>query len=174
MEGWVLPHSNLNHIPAVVDHMQRLAPGSILDIGVGAGWYSTIFRGILEPQPSIIGIEAIPEYVDRFGLNCLYDELHINDVRICSDELLNSCDVVFMGDVIEHLTLEDGYELLARIQKPIVLDTPDHFFENPADLPWSETHRSLWTKSELKATGRLVRFTRAHVGHVVTLRAAGT
>jgi len=167
-----MPISNTVLIPYVVSHMGAVSPlpRSILDIGPGAGWYACLFRGLFETRPWMSCVEAIPEYVAMFNLRGVYDEVHVNDVMLADDELLNSCDAVFMGDVIEHLTLLDGHLLLGRIRKPVIIATPVEFFHNGPGLPWSETHRSLWTEKEFAATGRVQRHDTIHGGHVVTLR----
>lgn len=69
---------------------------------------------------------------------------------------LGSFDVVLMVDVLEHLTHEDGAELLARIPGRVVICTPRDYFQNPeaADYP-TENHRSLWNSREIAAIREL-------------------
>ncbi len=164
-----MPSSALVVAPTVIAHMHAINPGSVLDIGAGYGKYGVLFREYLDQHPRVVAIEAWQPYVHAHRLHGIYDDVHVLDVMTASDQLLNSCDAAYLGDVIEHLTKDDGLALLERIRCPIVINTPVHFFDNPDGLPWTETHRSHWTRDDLKATGRLGRFDVVHSGIVATL-----
>ena len=167
-----MPTSALIVSPTVIAHMHALDPGSVLDIGAGYGKYGVLFREYLDQHPRVVAIEAWQPYVAAHRLHGIYDEVHCIDATQASDELLNSCDAVYLGDVIEHFGKDDGLALLARIRCPIVINTPVEFFHNPAGLPWTETHRSHWTRRDFENTGRLARYDEVHGGIVATLAAA--
>lgn len=164
-----MPSSSLVIAPEVIAHMAALRPTSILDVGPGFGKYGVLFREYLDTHPHMVALEAWEPYVIEFRLRGIYDEVFIGDVRYASLALLNYCDAVYMGDVIEHLDKSEGMELLSRIEKPIVICTPEHFFDNPEGLPWTETHRSHWTLDDFHTTGRVVREVIVAGGIVVTL-----
>lgn len=167
-----MPTSALVVAPTVIAHMADLHPNSILDIGAGFGKYGVLFREYLPEHPRVVAIEGWEPYVEDHRLRGIYDEVHVLDAMMAGDDLLNSCDAVYMGDVIEHLTKQDGLDLLARIHKPVVINTPEHFFHNPTGLPWTETHRSHWTRQDFKDTGRTTRLDVVYAGLVVTLAPA--
>lgn len=164
-----MPTSSLHVIPHTIHHMYQLDPGSVLDIGAGYGKYGVLFRECLAKHPRVVAIEAWEPYVEPHRLRGIYDEVHVTDVMLASDELLNSCDAVYMGDVIEHLAKPDAFALLDRIRCPIVINTPEHFFHNGDGLPWTETHRSHWTLNDFHSTGRVLRETVDIGGLIVTL-----
>jgi 2-polyprenyl-3-methyl-5-hydroxy-6-metoxy-1,4-benzoquinol methylase len=163
-----MPSSNLALAPVTLNHLWDLKPRSVLDIGPGHGKFSVLIREYIDPTIRMIAIEAIPDYVDQFGLDCLYDQIHVTDVMLAPDDALNSCDAVLMADVIEHLTMEDAEKLLLRIHRPVVISTPEHFFHNPQTY-WSEVHRSHWKDADFQRVGKVVRHDKLLGGHVVTL-----
>jgi SAM-dependent methyltransferase len=163
-----VPSSSLVVAPLVLNHLWTLKPKSILDIGPGHGKYAVLCREYIDWEMWMVGVEAIEEYVTQFRLNDLYDELHLGDVMLVPDEVLNSCDAVLMADVIEHLTKQDAMSLLERIDAPVVICTPEHFFQNPK-THWSEVHRSHWTRADFDSTNRVSRYETLQGGIVVTL-----
>lgn len=165
-----MPTSALVVAPTVITHMHAINPGSVLDIGAGYGKYGVLFREYLDRHPRVVAIEAWQPYVDAHRLHGIYDEVHVTDVMDAGDDLLNSCDAAYLGDVIEHLTKDDGLAILERIRCAVVINTPLHFFHNPDGLPWTETHRSHWTRADFENTGRLAKYDEPHGGIVATLR----
>lgn len=163
-----MPSSSLVIAPVTINHLWKLQPSSVLDIGPGHGKFSVLIREYIDPSIRMVAIEAIEDYVRDFKLETLYDEVHVTDVMLAPSELLNSCDVVLMADIIEHLTKDDGRLLLSRIKVPVVISTPEHFFANPPSH-WSEVHRSHWKTSDFGECGEVVRHNVRHGGHVVTL-----
>jgi hypothetical protein len=164
-----MPSSALAVVPTVLNHMVALNPASILDIGAGFGKYGVLFREYCPKHPMMVGVEAWEPYVVDHRLRGIYDVLMIRDVLEMSESDLNWTEAVFMGDVIEHLDKDAAVDLLARIHKPIVINTPEHFFHNGDNLPWTETHRSHWTLDDFRATGRVAREETVFAGLVVTL-----
>lgn len=101
-------------------------------------------------------VEAWPAYVTP-RLRCLYDEVFEADVMTFTQEELAAYDLVWMCDVIEHVTHEDGESLLERIRGSVVICTPRDLFENEREVAagiWTESHRSLWTVEEFEAMPR--------------------
>lgn len=75
-----------------------------------------------------------------------YDEIVWSDVR--EYELPPETEAVFMFEVIEHLTKEDGWKLLNRISHVpfVLLSTPEIFFT--AFTSMFDGHISLWKPEE--------------------------
>lgn len=86
----------------------------VLDVGVGAGTYSRLFRPVL-PDAQWIGIEAWEPYVQRFDLEAKYDRIVVGDVRRLDLAELGCFDLCFCGDVIEHMAAEEAGRLARRL-----------------------------------------------------------
>jgi hypothetical protein len=166
-----MPTSAFTHIPLVCHLVSELQPESILDVGVGFGKWGHLFREIVEISRSssdpqryhranwkgrLDGIEGFEPYVTEMH-RFLYDKIHIGDmVQIMKG--LPQYDVIFMGDVIEHVAKPVGLdflrEALGHAKKAVIVTTPAYEIEqhdvcgNPL-----EDHRSLWAASDFRAIG---------------------
>lgn len=139
----------VNTVPKVGKHLR------VLDVGPGWGKYAVLLREYVDPEISVVGLEAWNPYIRKHRLDRLYDPILQGDVCDQTSEYLASFDVVMMVDVIEHIDKEAGTELLARMPTWLVVSTPRDFFHNPAGLPPTEKHRSHWTIEDFEETGRL-------------------
>ena len=170
-----MPSSRPIPIPYVVDILRQIKPTSILDVGVGFGKYGHIFREYTDIvaaeketrrydrenwQCQIDGIEVFAKYLTSMH-EYLYNQIHIGDaITVISNMNTASYDLVWMGDVIEHLTKERGLELIAeamRISRHCVaLSTPSRFVEQSALLGNEhERHLSFWNSSDLHSFGKV-------------------
>jgi hypothetical protein len=163
-----MPSSRPNTIPTVIHVLRQLKPRSILDVGVGFGKWGHLFReytDILEAerdparyerrhwQVRIDGIEGFADYLTEMH-RYLYNELHVGDARELLPTLGNY-DLIFLGDIIEHLDKADGRRLLRlaleRANKAVMVSTPKHETGQGAlcanDL---ERHRSLWSARDFR------------------------
>jgi len=120
---------------------------SILDVGAGEGTY----RKLLGGKYHWIALEVWKEYVDRFKLEDMYNEVIIGDIR---DTVVPTTDCVILGDVIEHVDKEDGktiLEVASSVCKHVVVSIPLGKYEQGAieDNPYEE-HKATWTMKEMK------------------------
>ena len=161
-----MPSSRPNAVPVVIHLIKQLQPASILDVGVGFGKWGHLFReytDILasESDPAryrrenwqvrIDGIEGFPDYITDMH-RYLYNDIIIGDVRECVTNL-DTYDVVFLGDIIEHLPKQEGMQLLRSLlektQKAVIVSTPKYDTAQGAlchnEL---ERHRSLWSAED--------------------------
>lgn len=129
--------------PIIMDIIRRRKPASILDIGVGTGYYGEMIRRDL-PDVKLHGFEPFVEYYnDRW--KC-YDLIHNLDVRTA--ELgLDGFDLYLMIDVIEHMSKEEGMALLERLPGPVLVSTPWHYEQGPDENPL-QAHVSEWTLAD--------------------------
>lgn len=144
-----MPSSNLALAPELVALVAELRPRTVVDVGPGNGKYGVLCREYCGHLRRLIAIEGEPRYLTAFPwLEAIYDEVIVIDAIAAPDRVFTAADVVIMADVIEHLTLDDGAALLRRINRPVVVSTPEVFFQNPeADAGYeTERHRSLWTR----------------------------
>ena len=163
-----MPSSRPNTIPTVIHLVRQLQPRSILDVGVGFGKWGHLFReytDILEAEHDparyrrenwrvrIDGIEGFPDYLTEMH-RYLYNEIHPGDARALI-RTLPVYDLIFMGDVLEHMTKSDGRQFLsdalAHASKAVLVTTPKYETEQ-ADLCGNdlEQHRSLWSVRDFR------------------------
>ena len=163
-----MPSSRPNTIPTVIHLIRQLRPNSILDVGVGFGKWGHLFREYTdiiaaERDPSryerknwqvqIDGIEGHAAYLTEMH-RFLYNEVHVGDACLLMPRLPRY-DVVFMGDIIEHLEKETGQQLLRdafdKADKAVIVSTPKQDTGQEAlcgnEL---ERHRSLWKAKDFQ------------------------
>ena len=163
-----MPSSRYAHIPMILDIVRELDPSSILDVGIGFGKWGHLFREYTDIASSaadperysrvnwrvnIDGIEGYPPYITEMH-RFIYNEIHVGDMcRVITDVPLY--DVVFLGDVLEHVEKHTGQTLVAQCiqhaRKAVIITTPAKETSQGAlcgnEL---EVHRSLWAKEELR------------------------
>ncbi len=163
-----MPSSRPNTIPTVIHLVRQIKPHSILDVGVGFGKWGHLFReytDIVEAerdparykrenwQVKIDGIEGHAAYLTEMH-RYLYHQIHIgNACEII--KALPPYDLIFVGDMIEHLEkdagtqfLRDAYEICA---KAVIVSTP-RYETAQSDLCGNELerHRSLWSARDFR------------------------
>lgn len=82
----------------------------ILDVGPGQGTYSDLLR---DCGYRIDAVEVWAPYVDQFNLRAKYDNVYIASVM---DFDWEKYDFIILGDVLEHLSVEDAQSLIDRMQ----------------------------------------------------------
>lgn len=95
-----------------VSHLEGI--NKILDIGCGAGTYPILFKektGILQ-NSKWWGVEAWEPYIKEFSLVTMYDTLINQDARLLNWSELPNFDLIFCGDVLEHMTKEESQTLI--------------------------------------------------------------
>ena len=132
--------SNPENRDWILQKVLEIQPKSIIDVGAGAGTYSTLLRKHL-PDTQFIAIEIYGKNIEQYKLEDIYDEVIYADVR-----LLNSfaADLVIFGDVLEHMSQVEAINVwdVARhsakwgiISIPIV-----HYAQGEVDGNIHETH----------------------------------
>jgi len=84
---------------------------SILDAGAGCGTYSHLLKNEF---PSMDGVEIFEEYAKMFDLKSKYNNLYFADINIFD---IDDYEYIILGDIIEHLSVEQAQKLLGKIQK---------------------------------------------------------
>lgn len=93
----------------------------ILDVGPGAGSYAQLL-----PEYKMDAIEIYEPYVSMFQLKNIYKNVYIGDVREFD---LSNYDYIILGDVLEHLSVEDALILLDKISNKKYLVAVPYLFE---------------------------------------------
>jgi len=149
-----MPTSRPNHIGYLATQVLEIQPKSILDIGIGFGSKGMLFREMTDIwngryeawETRIDGIEIFEKYITELQEK-IYTNIYIGNVLDIIDTLPNY-DFIYMGDVIEHLTKEDGLELLEKLRskaKVVIIATP-LLVSNQGAINGNknETHLSQW------------------------------
>jgi hypothetical protein len=150
--------SDSNQIPTILKIVSEAKPQSILDLGIGWGRYGVLFRLSLEadyPEISdrsqwrirIDGVEGFTPYVGAIQ-RAVYNEIFLSPFGEIAPSLGNY-DVIFMGDVIEHIEKHEGRalmnRLLAKANTRLIVATPNGPYEQGALLGNEfKRHRSSW------------------------------
>lgn len=127
---------------------------SILDIGPGQGTYHMIMSQLV-PRAKWTGIEIFEPYIDYFKLRKRYQKIITGDIRTFNP--IESYDIVFAGDVLEHMTKEEAVSVVDKftpmcsyfiISIPIVKWVQGPFDGNP----WEEHVKDDWSHDEVMST----------------------
>jgi hypothetical protein len=139
----------------MLDHLDRLRPSSILEIGPGYGKWGFLSRemldwsdGRLSRDTWVTRIDAIEAYPYETPLyDWVYDEVRITDaVDVVGD--IRDYDLVLMSDVIEHIekgTARDMLRSFVASNRNVLVSTPIDFFEQEVAENPHEDHVSHWT-----------------------------
>lgn len=152
-----MPSSYAENVPAVVALMRAALqvvghPPAVLDVGPGMGKYGVLAREHLNPA-LLDALEVWEDYRSRFPwTGLLYDHLLVGDMR--SFRSWAAYDLVLLIDVIEHVPLQEGIEVLHRIADAgamALVSTPRHYPQGPELGNPHEAHLSEWTASSFAA-----------------------
>lgn len=90
-------------------------PDSIEILDVGTSWGK--YRELFPEYPNIDGIEVWPDTVNRESLETRYRKLLNMDVSDYITIYTNYYDIVILGDVLEHMTVENAQLVLSHFYK---------------------------------------------------------
>jgi predicted TPR repeat methyltransferase len=144
----------------------KLSIHRILDLGAGSGTYSKLLsKSNLREGIELVGVEVWKPYISEFKLEELYDTLIAEDVRKIDWKSLGNFDVVFAGDILEHMTKEEAVLLVSNLLEtsktlimsiPIVYMPQDEYEGNPYEIhvkpDWSHDEVVDTWKDNIKKT----------------------
>jgi hypothetical protein len=163
-----------------------LRPRTLLDVGCGSAAYGLLFRDLLERRRGryhkkswagrMDAIEVWQEYITPVH-EYVYDNIVIGDISGLVNKwpakLLPHYDMIFMGDVLEHLDVPVGEAVLAKLRQlgtNVLISTPivpeD---QGPYNGNIYECHVSKWTPDMLERAG----YRPIQIGHLL-ITALGT
>ncbi len=146
-----MPLSNRTFDEAVEEFLSKHLEKKYLDLGTGAGKYGKIIRKV-NPEAYIIGVEVNPDYIEKYGVKKIYDELHQTKVQdFVREKLSLAVDVVTLGDLLEHLFKSDGLDLIHYLMyrcKYIVAVFPSKFVQIDIKGYPEEAHNSVWSEED--------------------------
>ena len=133
--------SNPVSIPAISKWIYNIKPKTILDVGCGFGRYGFLCREILEVwqlrykkeewKTKINAIEIFEPFITPMH-EYLYDKITIGDIRHMD---IADCDLIILGDILEHLPKNDAIALVRRLRKSaqwIIIQSPYGKMKQPA------------------------------------------
>ena len=141
-----MPHSGSDFDALFTSIVGKLAPKSVLDIGVGAGKIGAICRQV-SPKCVIVGIEAHAPYAKQFVEQWkVYRNVILKPASDASLSIVRSrFDLVVFGDVLEHMWLHEALSLLtfwSMRSSTIIAIWPTRYLQDDHDGVVSEIHRS--------------------------------
>ncbi|MBA7493294.1 hypothetical protein ES702_03852 [subsurface metagenome] len=119
-----------------------------LDLGCGFGDGGALVK---PHTVYLIGVDLDPSALSEAKHRGVYDEFHEGDMK---NYPWGSADSVFLFDTIEHISKEEGKELLRKLRgRFTMLTTPWHSLSLLS--PWGawDGHRCVWSSEELQGEG---------------------
>lgn len=149
-----MPYSENVFDKKVSEILMKISPNVLHDIGAGAGKYGKLIGAIGIPTRKI-AIEIDPEYIERFGLKDLYDEVwNIPAIDLINPKYFDiDFDMVIIGDCIEHLRKSDGIDLLNFLvyrTRYVIIQYPVEYVQNSYEGKFQEAHISVWSEDDFK------------------------
>lgn len=162
----------VNSIPVLFPELEELRIYRILDL---AGGLSNKAEKILYSSPhnassfTVVVVDHFKPYLEVAKATSRYNHI----TYICADVmnagemfLSDSYEMVILFDILEHLPLEDAYNLIKTAEriatKAVIIETPNGEVKQDIDITgWGnhsgQTHRSAWNPEMLEALGYTVR-----------------
>lgn len=107
-----MPFSSSTFDEVLTEHLIKINPRSVLDVGAGAGKHGKMVRE-LGLKARIGAIEPTKVYISDYKLREVYDELHEMDLMsYCNERAGERHDVVIFGDVLEHFFRSQAIDYL--------------------------------------------------------------
>lgn len=145
-------------------YLSNVPNPKFLDIGTGKGTYWDLLAQSY-PNSHWTGVEAYQQYIDTYKLNDKYDLIFNEDARklYSQDKDLSqlSYNIVFCGDVLEHMTKDEALALTGKITTccelvivsiPII-HWPQHGGPgHPDPNPYQEHVKDDWSHEEFMDT----------------------
>lgn len=147
-----MPTSDAQGRDWVAERLLKLNPREVVDVGPGDGTYAREMRHCT-PNARWTAIEIWEPYVERFGLDKIYDKVVVSDVMDYPFSEIDMIDVVILGDVVEHLEVADARLLLTELKskvKNIVVSIPIvESFQGECEGNPYEAHLYQWGFDEM-------------------------
>jgi len=129
---------------------------NVLDLGCGSN-SSIQYCDI----PFSVGVDIFESYLEKSKKKKIHNQYIKADIRKVEFKP-KSFDAVVVLDVLEHLSKEDGYKLIEKMErwtrKKVIIFTPNGYvWQNDYDKNPFQRHKCGWTVDELKNLGFKIR-----------------
>ena len=91
----------------------RFNVSNVLDIGCGEGTYINNYKSIFSADWT--GVEVWEPYIEKYNLKSKYNTIINKDIRKVNFKKLGKFDIVFAGDVLEHMTKEESVKIVKSV-----------------------------------------------------------
>jgi SAM-dependent methyltransferase len=147
-----MPFSSIAFDQVLVDHVHRLAPGRVLDVGVGSGKHSQLIRDS-GYQCVLDGIEPTESYLTEFDLLNKYNTIFpVSLQEFIRTQPRFQYDVVIFGDVLEHLFRSEALDYIDYFLYKcnwIIIAWPNNMAQDDYGGNAYEIHKSNFTINDL-------------------------
>jgi len=140
--------------PSWINYLKRELSDCHLVLDLGCGYNSPIQYCNV---PFSVGVELFEPYLEESKKKGIHNEYIKADIRKVEFKP-KSFDAILCLEVLEHLTKEEGYELIKKMEtwarKKIIITTPNgYIYQDEYDNNPFQEHKSGWTVEELKNLG---------------------
>ena len=157
-----MPLGYIKTLEPLTEAFLRFHPKSVLDLGIGYGMNGAVLRNYFggpngrldtaNPAFLLHGIEVFHHY--RNPMWGLYDRVTVGDIRD-SLPILGNYDLVVCTDVLEHLDVDLGKQVLMRARHAFI-GVCNYLEANPKEGAFGnphEAHVSQWSRDLLESFG---------------------
>lgn len=109
-----MPFSTDTFDKVLINHIDRLNPERVLDIGAGSGKNGRLIREKCSCRPKELhAVEPTKSYVDIHNLHGVYDKVFCDDaVNWLKNSSENNYDLVIITDVLEHMFKSEAFDVI--------------------------------------------------------------
>lgn len=147
-----MPHSANTFDSILQDHVVKLNPKSILDVGAGSGKNGKLIRQT-GYKNKLECLEPTEEYVTQYALSNIYDTIHTKNIQeFVNTQYKFSYDLIIFGDVLEHLfrsQVIDYLDYFLYKSKWIIVLWPNNMPQDDYGNNPYEIHKSNFTLNDL-------------------------
>ena len=148
-----VPYRCIFHSPSFYLEKELKNCRELLDMGCGRN--SPVYS--LFAGRYMVGVELFRPYILESRNTGIHSEYIMADIR-SAEFVPDSFDVVLAWDVLEHLTKEEGYQLICKMEKiaknRVVIFTPNGYIsQSEYDENTLQTHKSGWSVDDFREIG---------------------
>jgi hypothetical protein len=147
-----MPHSATTFDHILQDHIVKLNPNTILDVGAGSGKNGKLIRATGYSN-TLECLEPTEKYVSEFKLSEIYNTVHPYNIQdFVNKQYKFQYDVVVFGDVLEHLfrsQVVDYLDYFLYKSKWIIVLWPNNMPQDDHGNNPYEIHKSNFTLNDL-------------------------
>jgi hypothetical protein len=133
-----------------------LEVNTVMDLGVGNGTYHKFFnrKNPILKHARWIGVEVWKPYIELYNLKNVYNNIEQEDIRLVDYRQFGNIDLVFAGDVLEHMTKEEAVHLVNTLlvnSKRVIISIPIvHYPQDEVEGNPFERHvKDDWSHQEM-------------------------